>query len=60
MSPQAVQAFATVMWWAGVIGAWVIANGKGRRGWAYGLFAALMPIVGLVVAVVVPERRRAA
>ena len=55
-----MELLATAVWWGGVIGAWVIASNKGRRGWAYGLLAAFVPIIGLVVALVVSDRRRAA
>ena len=54
-----MEAVATVVWWGGVIGAFVVANRKGRRGWAYGLLAAFVPVVGLVVALIVPDRRTA-
>ena len=54
-----MQYAATFVWWVGVIGAWVVADRKGRRGWAYALAAMFLPVIGLVVALVVPARRRA-
>ena len=46
----------SAVWWACVIGSWTVANRKGRRGWAYGLVSAFVPIVGVVAALVVKDR----
>ena len=52
-----MQLVATVAWWASVIGAYLIAQRKGRNRFGWVVAAAFVPLIAVGVVALLPARR---
>jgi hypothetical protein len=56
---QAISLLGTVVWWACVIGTYLVARDKGRNRFVWTLVAVFVPLITLIIVAVLPDRRSA-